>query len=65
MLLNRLIKKSVPLGLILLLTIFAGCSRSVRLYPILDTDIYVKDNGDVCMTDRYMKEVLQIKIKEM
>ncbi len=61
--LNKLIKKSELLALTLLLVILTGCSSAIVLYPIKDTDIYVENNGDVCMSEFYFKEVLQAKIK--
>lgn len=52
------------LALTILLGVSAGCSRAVVLYPIKDTDIYTLENGNVCMTPFYLKEVLDVKIKE-
>ncbi len=52
------------LSLTLLLVLLTGCaSRQLVLYPIEQTDIYFKDNGDVCMSEFYFNEVLQAKLK--
>jgi uncharacterized protein YceK len=56
-------RRLVLLVLILLSVSLSGCSTAVKLYPITDTDIYVKENGDVCMSEYYMKEVLDAKIQ--
>lgn len=47
-----------------LLLISIGCARTVTLYPIQQTDFYVKDNGDVCMSEFYFNEVLKVKLEE-
>ena len=62
MLSKRLIKLGVLLISALLLTSCA--SRQVVLYPIQPTDFYVQENGDICMTEFYFNEVLQVKLKE-
>ena len=54
----------VLLVLIALSVSLIGCSTKVVLYPIKDTDLYVRDNDDICMSEFYFKEVLQAKIKE-
>jgi len=36
----------------------------VVLYPIQQTDFYVLENDDICMTPFYFNEVLQVKLKE-
>jgi hypothetical protein len=50
---------------LLLLTVsLIGCaSKGVTLYGVLDTDIYVKDNGDTCFSPKYLEEVLQAKLE--
>lgn len=58
------LKVVLLLALTILLGVSAGCSRAVVLYPIKDTDIYTLENGNVCMTPFYLKEVLDVKIKE-
>ncbi len=39
-----------------------GCSTTT-LYPITDKDIFIQENGNVCMTPFYMQEVLKAKLK--
>ena len=53
-------------GLLILTASLSSCvtSKGIVLYPIQQTDFYVKDNGDVCMSEYYFTEVLQAKIKE-
>jgi len=61
-------QKLTKLGVLLILTVsLSSCitSKGIVLYPIQQTDFYVKDNGDVCMSEFYFTEVLQAKIKEM
>jgi hypothetical protein len=64
MLLNRQTKPSVLLALMLLLMIFVGCSakKQVKLFLIEPTDLYVQDNGDICMSEFYFNQVLQAEI---
>jgi hypothetical protein len=33
------------------------------MYPVLSTDIYFKENGDTCFSERYLNEVVQVKIE--
>ena len=49
-------------SLILLSIGLTGCSTTT-LYPITDKDIYIQENGNVCMTPFYMEEVLKAKLK--
>ena len=41
---------------------FSGCSTTT-LYPITDKDIFIQENGNVCMSQFYMEEVLKAKLK--
>ena len=60
--LHQSVKKLVVL---LLLTVsLTSCASSISLFPVQDTDIYTKDNGDTCFSERYLDEVLQVKLKE-
>jgi len=48
------------------LVALSGCSfldKKVTLYPIVPTDFYIRDNGDVCMSEFYFKEVLRVEIE--
>jgi len=60
------LKKLIRLGaLATCLLLLSSCaSRQIVLYPIQQTDFYVQENGDICMTEFYFNEVLQVKIKE-
>ena len=49
-------------SLMLSLIALAGCSTTT-LYPITDKDIFIQENGNVCMTPFYMEEVLKAKLK--
>jgi hypothetical protein len=49
-------------SLMLSLIALAGCSTTT-LYPITDKDIFIQENGNVCMTPFYMQEVLKAKLK--
>ena len=62
--LKKQIEINALVASILLLATLTGCARTVTLYPIKDTDIYFKDNGDVCMSEFYFKEVLNAKLEE-
>lgn len=66
MLSNRLIRKFAQAGLILLLIALSGCAKNKRivLYPIEQTDFYVRENGDVCMSEYYFNEVLQAELEK-
>ena len=48
----------------LLLVVLTGCAKSIKLYPIQGTDFYVKDNGDICMSETYFNDVLQAELEE-
>lgn len=61
--LRKKTRNSVLAGLILLSTTLTGC-RTLRVYPIQQTDIYVQDNGDVCFSEQYFKEVLKARIEK-
>ena len=61
--LQRLIRKSALAVLILLCLTSSGCAKRITLYPITDTDLYIKDNGDVCMSEFYFNEVLQAELE--
>jgi hypothetical protein len=59
MLSNKRTKANALPVLILLLMIFAGCaSKGVQLFLIEPTDIYVQENGDICMSEFYFNKVL-------
>lgn len=49
-------------SLMLLSLASAGCNTTT-LYPITDKDIFIQENGNVCMTPFYMEEVLKAKLK--
>ena len=54
----------VQVVLILSLVALIGCAnKKVVLYPIQPTDFYVADNNDICMSEFYFKEVLQVELK--
>jgi len=51
--------------LALLIIFWSGCaSKQIVLYPITDNDIYFKDNGDICFSEKYFGSVLQAKIEK-
>jgi len=58
--LQTLLKNAVLVGLMLSLASCTG--RKLIIYPVLDTDIYIKDNGANCFSPEYFKDVLQAKI---
>jgi hypothetical protein len=62
--LQKLARKSALLVLMLLLVVLTGCAKSIKLYPIQGTDFYVKDNGDICMSETYFNDVLQAELEE-
>lgn len=39
-----------------------GCTNKTVIYPILDTDVYLNEKGDTCMSEFYVEEVLKAKI---
>jgi len=54
------------LGLTLLLVALSGCSllgKKVTLYPIQPTDFYVLENGNICMSEFWFNEVLQVELE--
>lgn len=51
-------------GMLVLLTAsLVGCVSSVKMFPITDKDIFLKDDGTVCMSEYYFNTVLQAKIE--
>ncbi len=45
--------------------LLTSCVSNKPLYPISDVDIYKgKNSGDVCFSEFYLKNVLQVKIGE-
>ena len=65
--LPKLTQRLGHLALILSLVVLSGCSsifnKKVTLYPIQQTDFYVTDSGDVCMSEFYFTEVLQVELE--
>jgi len=61
---KRRIRRNVLAALTLSLSVLIGCSTKVHLHPIQDTDFYITDSGDICMSEYYFKEVLKAKIEE-
>jgi hypothetical protein len=59
---RRLWQIGMLASLMLVLLAFSGCSTTT-LYPITDKDIFIQENGNVCMTPFYMQEVLKAKLK--
>lgn len=49
-------------SLMLLSVALSGCSTTT-LYPITDKDIFIQENGNVCMSPFYVQEVLKAKLK--
>lgn len=47
-----------------LTVVFNGCGETLILHPITNTDIYFKDNGDICFSEYYFNSVLKLKIDE-
>ena len=68
----RILKKLLPIGMFLLSTLcLVSCESSgTTLYPIQNTDIQFIHKGEVAqvdgyiLTEFYMNEVMQAKIKE-
>ena len=60
------LKKLLSLNLLLLSTVLlTACSqRQIILHPIKDTDIYFKDSGDICFSEKYFDTVLKLKIQD-
>ena len=61
---NHLKLLGLAISVILSFTTVSCASKQIKLYPITDKDIYIKDNGDVCMSPKYFNEVLQTKIEK-
>ena len=60
------LKLLLPLAiLVLLILCLQSCvSRQIKLYPLTDKDIYNgKNQGDVCFSQYYLNEVMQVKIE--
>ena len=45
------------------LTILTGCS-TVTLHPVTDQDIRIQDDGWVCMSESYIKNVMKVKLDQ-
>ena len=59
------LKLLLNLGILALSTaLLTSCAAKIMLYPILQTDIYYTDKGDICMSEKYFSNVLQAKIEE-
>lgn len=61
--LHKLIKLAALV--ILMLPLVSCASKGLTLHPIQPTDFYIQDNGDICMSEFYFNEVLQVKLKEL
>ncbi len=65
----RSLKQTKSVGLLVLMLLLVGltgCSvlkKKVTLYPIQETDFYVQENGDICMSEFYFNEVLQVELE--
>jgi hypothetical protein len=46
----------------LTLSLISCVSKKTTIYPITERDVYFQDNGDVCFSEKYFSEVLQLKI---
>lgn len=57
-------QKIRSLGLVVLTLFLASCASKVVLYPIKDTDLWITDKNDVCMSEEYFQRVLEAKIKK-
>ena len=55
------------LRLLLILAVFSmtsiGCN-TVHLHPVDETDIRVQDDGWVCMSQSYIKNVMKVKLDQ-
>jgi hypothetical protein len=60
------LQRLTKLGVFLLLIVsLVGCaSKGIVLFPVQDTDIYERENGDTCFSPKYLEEVLQAKKRE-
>jgi len=47
------------------LLLVSCASKGITVYPISQTDIEIKEDGTVCMSEFYFNEVMQLKLKEM
>lgn len=47
----------------LMLVIGSGCARTIVMHPVTDKDIKMQD-GFVCMSPEYVKEVMKVRIEE-
>lgn len=47
--------------LIVSFSVLMGCKTTI--YAVRETDIYIDEKGDICMSEWYLKEVLKAKIK--
>ncbi len=56
--------RNVLLSSIVCLMTLAGCSQAVHIHPITDTDMYVRENGDVCFDPEYFEHAVATIIKE-
>jgi hypothetical protein len=65
--LNKLTQNVGRLCLIMLLVGLSGCAKGVTLYPMTPTDLHICDapghENHVCMTEEYMKEVLEATLE--
>jgi hypothetical protein len=41
-----------------------GCSRAVHIHPILQTDMFIDDNDNVCFSPEYFEHAVATIIKE-
>ena len=67
MLESKGLRTVIALGLLLLLTVSIGCSRTIKLHPVTDKDIYltVKDGDQyTCVSDYYLGEVMRARLEQ-
>lgn len=62
--LRKQIRKSVLLRLTGCLIMFGGCSSKLHIHPILETDMYIKDNGDICFSEEYFNHAVATMVKD-
>ena len=63
---KRLLRLSSLVMSAALIICLLGCaSKRLIFYPIQDTDIYFKDNGDICFSEMYFNRVLDAEIKKV
>jgi len=61
---KKLTLKCALLVLMLLSVALSGCSpRRVVLYPISDTDFWIDEKKNVCMSEWYFNEVLKVELE--